>query len=49
MTHARHETARLAAERLNRRQEDVLFLLSKGLRNSEITTQLHLSERTVKY
>jgi DNA-binding CsgD family transcriptional regulator len=38
-----------AAERLNPRQGDVLFLLSKGLRNQEIAAQLSLSQRTVKY
>jgi DNA-binding NarL/FixJ family response regulator len=35
-------------ERLNTRQREVLFLLSKGLRNSEIGKLLGLTERTVK-
>jgi DNA-binding NarL/FixJ family response regulator len=34
---------------LNSRQKEVLFFLSKGLRNSEIGAQLGLSERTIKY
>jgi DNA-binding CsgD family transcriptional regulator len=38
-----------ASSRLNRRQKDVLLLVSKGLTNSEIAQQLGSSERTVKY
>ena len=34
--------------RLNVRQQDVLLLLMKGLRNAEIGDQLRLSERTIK-
>jgi DNA-binding NarL/FixJ family response regulator len=35
--------------RLNERRQDVLRLLAKGLRNSEIGEQLGLPERTVKW
>ena len=33
---------------LNSRQQSVLFLLCKGLRNAEVGRQLGISERTVK-
>jgi DNA-binding CsgD family transcriptional regulator len=36
-------------ERLNPRQRDVLFLISKGLHDSEIGNQLGLSERGIRY
>jgi DNA-binding CsgD family transcriptional regulator len=35
--------------RLSPRQRDVLFLVCKGLHNSEIGSQLGLSEGAVKY
>jgi len=33
---------------LNSRQQNILFLVCKGLRNAEVARQLGLSERTVK-
>jgi DNA-binding CsgD family transcriptional regulator len=36
-------------DRLNRRQRDVLFLVSRGLKNSEIAAHLGLSQRMAKY
>ena len=35
--------------RLNRRQREVLHLICRGLRNSEIAALLHLRERTIKW
>jgi DNA-binding CsgD family transcriptional regulator len=34
---------------LSGRQREVLFLICKGLRNSEVAAQLSISERTVKW
>ncbi len=42
-------TARSVSTRLNLRQRNVLHLMCRGLRNSEIAQQLGLSERTVKW
>jgi len=36
-------------DRLNERQESILFLVSKGLHNSEIAVQMGLSARTIKW
>jgi DNA-binding CsgD family transcriptional regulator len=36
-------------DRLNRRQRQVLFYVSKGLRNSEIAANIGLSERMIKH
>jgi len=35
-------------QRLNEKQREVLHLVSKGLRNSEVGHHLHLSERSIK-
>jgi DNA-binding NarL/FixJ family response regulator len=44
----RDTTAEVAADRLSRRELDVLSLLVEGLSNDEIAHTLHLSEATVK-
>lgn len=40
--------ARLAVERLTRREREVLYLLGRGLSNREMALNLHLGEATVK-
>jgi DNA-binding NarL/FixJ family response regulator len=40
---------KIPLERLSPRQSEVLFLVSKGLRNSEIGRHLGLAERTIKW
>jgi len=37
------------ADRLGSRQREILFLISKGLRNAEIAAQIGVTEATVKY
>jgi DNA-binding NarL/FixJ family response regulator len=50
LSRLREETGRQeeALEALTPREREVFFLASRGLRNSEIASQLYLSEKTIK-
>lgn len=41
-------TCSIRVDRLSARQREILFLISKGLRNSEVAHQMKLSERSIK-
>jgi DNA-binding NarL/FixJ family response regulator len=43
-----HISAQRTQARLTQREQEVLCLLAKGLRNKEIASQLNITERTVK-
>lgn len=48
MERAREMAGSLASQRLTESHMEILFLISKGLRNAEIARQLGLQERTIK-